>query len=69
MFYVYILESKKKNDLYIGYSADLRKRVVEHNRGLSFSTKNKTPLKLIYYEACLNKNDAKRRELTKVEDY
>jgi len=62
MFYVYILESKKKNDLYIGYSADLRKRVIKHNRGLSFSTKNKTPLKLIYYEACLNKNDAKRRE-------
>lgn len=69
MFYVYILESKKKNDLYIGYSADLRKRVVEHNRGLSFSTKNKIPLKLIYYEACLNKNDAKRIKLTKVEDY
>lgn len=48
--------------MYIGYTNDLRKRLKEHNRGLVFSTKPYKPLKLIYYEACLNKDDAKRRE-------
>ena len=62
MFYVYIIESIKNKDLYIGYTKDLRKRFLEHNRGLNFSTKRDKPWKLIYYESCLNQNDAKRRE-------
>ncbi len=49
-------------ELYIGYTEDLRKRLKEHNQGLSKSTKRYLPWKLIYYEACLNINDAKRRE-------
>ena len=62
MFYVYILESIKNRNLYIGYTNDLRKRFEEHNRGLNFSTKPYLPWRLIYYEACLNIEDAKRRE-------
>lgn len=62
-YYVYILESELiKKELYIGYTEDLRKRFKEHNDGLSKSTKRYLPWKLIYYEACLNINDAKRRE-------
>jgi putative endonuclease len=34
----------------------------EHNQRLNFSTKRYMPWKLIYYEACLDENDAKRRE-------
>ena len=62
MFYVYILESLKNKDLYIGYTADLKRRFKEHNSGVSQSTKRYMPWKLIYYEACLDKHDAKRRE-------
>ncbi|QQG42984.1 MAG: GIY-YIG nuclease family protein [Candidatus Giovannonibacteria bacterium] len=62
MFYVYVLESIKNSKLYIGYTNDLRKRLDEHNRGLNFSTKPFRPWRLIYYEACLNKVDAGRRE-------
>ena len=62
MFYVYVIESIKKHNLYIGYSGDLKKRFDEHNRGLNRSTKPYLPWKLIYYEACLNQEDAKRRE-------
>ncbi|OHA71134.1 MAG: excinuclease ABC subunit C [Candidatus Wildermuthbacteria bacterium RIFCSPHIGHO2_12_FULL_40_12] len=62
MFYTYILRSIKNNDLYIGYTSNLKKRLIEHNRGVNFSTKHNKPWKLIYYEACINKNDAKRRE-------
>ena len=61
-FYVYVLLSLINNGLYIGYTTDLRKRVKEHNQGLNFSTKPYKPWKLIYYEACLNEIDAKRRE-------
>ncbi len=62
MFYVYILESETNKEHYIGYTADLKKRLVEHNNGLNFSTKRYMPWKLIYYEACIEKSDAERRE-------
>ena len=62
MFYNYVLESEKNKNLYVGYSNNLRKRLKEHNQGLVFSTKSYRPWKLIYYEACLNKKDAERRD-------
>lgn len=62
MFYVYILESEKNGNLYIGYTRDLKKRVGEHNCGLNFSTKPYLPWKVIYYEACIDEKDARRRE-------
>ena len=62
MFYVYILQSLKDKSLYIGYTSDLRKRIKEHNAGLSRATKPFRPYKLIFYEAFLNRIDAKHRE-------
>jgi len=61
-YYVYIIENTKDDELYVGYTSDLKKRLKEHNQGLNFSTKGRRPWKLIYYEACLNIKDAKRRE-------
>ncbi|OGI17599.1 MAG: excinuclease ABC subunit C [Candidatus Moranbacteria bacterium RIFCSPHIGHO2_02_FULL_40_12b] len=61
-FYVYVMESLKNNNSYIGYTENLRKRLKEHNQGKNKSTKLYLLWKLIYYEACLNINDAKRRE-------
>ncbi|MBI4135167.1 GIY-YIG nuclease family protein [Candidatus Uhrbacteria bacterium] len=62
-FYVYVLESlKKRAELYIGYTDNLRKRLEKHNLGAVTSTKRYLPWKLIYYESCLNKMDAQRRE-------
>lgn len=61
-FYIYVLESLKDKKRYIGYTTNLRKRLEEHNSGKNFSTKPRIPFKLIYYEACLNQEDAKRRE-------
>lgn len=63
MFYVYALSSRKNNDLYIGYSQDLRKRVDEHNSGLVKATKGYRPWVLIYYEAYISKLDATKREV------
>jgi putative endonuclease len=62
MFYTYILISKKDKELYVGFTKDLKKRLVEHQKGLVASTVQRRPLKLIYYEACLNKEDAIKRE-------
>ncbi|TSC97116.1 MAG: putative endonuclease [Candidatus Berkelbacteria bacterium Licking1014_2] len=61
MYYVYVLECLDRS-LYIGYSTNLKNRIESHNKGYNFSTKNKLPIKLIFYEAYLSKDDAKRRE-------
>lgn len=63
MYYVYILFSTKDNLLYTGYTDDLRSRYKAHMNGFVKSTKNRRPLKLIYYEGYINELDARRREL------
>lgn len=63
MFYTYVLQSQKNDKIYIGYTEDLRKRFKEHNEGKSTYTKGRGPYKIIYYEACLNKDNARSREL------
>ena len=60
--YVYVLRSEKDNNLYIGYTIDLAKRLRQHNAKKNFSTKSRTPFELIYAEAALNEADARRRE-------
>lgn len=61
-YYIYILKSSKDNQLYTGYTADLKKRLDEHNKGEVTSTKNRLPVKLVYFEGCLNQQDATHRE-------
>lgn len=61
-YYVYVLKSVKDDKLYIGYTNNLKRRLVEHNKGFNFSTSFRVPFKTIYFEASININDAKRRE-------
>jgi len=62
MFYTYVLISQKDSKFCIGYSKDLKQRLKHHNDGKVPSTADRAPLKLVYYEACLNEFDAKKRE-------
>jgi putative endonuclease len=62
MYFVYVLLSQKDEKLYIGFTSDLRRRLKEHYCGKAQSTKSRQPLKLIYYETPLSKEDAQRRE-------
>ena len=62
MFYVYVLLSELDGNFYTGYTKDLKKRFEKHQKGQVPSTKNRQPLKLIYYEACLDQSDATHRE-------
>lgn len=61
-FYVYVLQSLKDRNKYIGFTSNLKQRLEAHNKGLSFSTRHRMPFKLIYFEGCLNYEDTKRRE-------
>ena len=61
-YYVYLLQSDLDQGLYIGFTADLRRRLAEHQQGVSISTKSRRPWRLIYYEAYLQKLDAEGRE-------
>ena len=62
MFYTYVLLSEKDNKFYVGFTKDLRERLEKHKTGKVKSTANRCPLKLIYYEACLDERDAIKRE-------
>lgn len=62
MYYVYLLQSVKNKSLYIGCTADLKKRLIEHNQNQSYHTKKYSPWKLIYFESYISKNDAYNRE-------
>jgi putative endonuclease len=61
-FYTYVLRSLKDNNLYIGWTIDLKNRFEKHNLGLVNSTKNRIPMELVYYEACRSKENAIKRE-------
>jgi putative endonuclease len=62
MYYTYVLMSKQDGNFYIGYTKNLETRLEERHKGKVKSTASRIPLKLIYYEACLNENDALKRE-------
>ena len=61
-YYVYILLSQKDNKFYTGYTENLKLRFEAHQKGKVESTKDRRPFTLIYYEACLNQQDATHRE-------
>ena len=60
--YVYILKSLKDNRYYIGSTNNLKRRLDEHNRGQTKSTKNRAPFKIMYQEECDSISIAKRKE-------
>ena len=62
MYYVYVIRNEA-DEFYIGYTADLKKRLAEHNAGVTQSTKNHQ-WELVYYEAYVNKRYACNREQT-----
>ena len=49
-------------NFYTGFTKDLKLRFEHHNNGSVKSTRDRRPLRLIYYEACLHKDDVIKRE-------
>ena len=61
-YYIYVLQSGIDGKFYVGYTENLEQRLTSHNDGKVVSTRNRRPMKLVYYEFCLNKTDAINRE-------
>jgi putative endonuclease len=62
MYYIYVLISNADNQFYVGFTNDLKTRLDSHAKGNVESTRNRRPLRLVYYEGCLNRDDALKRE-------
>ena len=62
MYYFYILKSDIDSGYYYGSTSDLKRRVLEHQRGKVFATSYRKPLTLVYYEAYTNIDAARMRE-------
>lgn len=60
--YVYVLRSQKDGKFYVGYAKNVQKRLEQHNSGKVRSTKERRPMKLIYWEGCINQQDETTRE-------
>ena len=61
MYYVYLLKSLDSDDIYLGYSQDVQRRLDEHNARGNASTKHHQ-WQLVYYEAYASEFDARDRE-------
>ena len=62
MYVVYVIQSQKDRQLYVGFTENMQQRIATHNKGSVPSTKSRRPWKLIYCECYTDKNDAMRRE-------
>ncbi len=62
MYYVYLLQSIAHNQLYIGSTNNLEKRIKQHNDGENASTSLYRPWVLVYYEAYPTEKLARLRE-------
>jgi len=61
-FYTYVLKSLEDGKFYIGYTKNLKARFDKHLKGEAKATRNRRPLVLVYFEACLSKKKALERE-------
>jgi putative endonuclease len=59
---VYVLQSQKDQNLYVGYTIAFAKRLKNHAEGGTMSTRFRRPLRLIHAEYYFTKSDAVRRE-------
>jgi len=63
MFYfIYVLYFDKDRQFYTGYTKDLKLRLEQHQKSTVDSTKNRGKFKIVYFEGCLNQQDATHRE-------
>jgi putative endonuclease len=62
MAFVYILQSKSSGRYYIGSTNDLVRRLSEHSRNHSPSTRARGPWTLVYQEAFPTLLEARHRE-------
>src|SRR5689334_7701680 len=62
MFYVYILQSESTGRFYTGSTADLDRRLAEHNSHAARATKNRGPWRIVHSESFPTRQQAMARE-------
>ena len=62
MTYVYLLQSRQDGTLYLGWTTDLQRRLVEHHQGRSTFTRRKSPWQLVGFETYASPDAAQARE-------
>lgn len=62
MYYTYDFYSDSHKNYYVGISADVGKRLLEHNKGNTRSTKPYIPWRLVHVEVYENRILARKRE-------
>ncbi len=62
MYYLYILKSEVGNKIYIGSTSNIKRRLHEHNKGGTQSTRRFKPWYLLYSEEYKTKTEAIKRE-------
>lgn len=67
MWKTYILKSKDRDWYYVGSTNDIKRRFLEHNKGLVQSTKGYRPL-VIVFTKCFSKESEARNYEHKLKD-
>jgi putative endonuclease len=62
MYIVYVLMSLSADKTYVGYTADLTRRMREHNETGEGFTKRYRPWEILFTESCISKSEAIQRE-------
>jgi len=62
IYFVYAIESQLDFRIYVGFTDNIRRRINEHNDGLTKSTKGYRPWKLVYCERVTGRLMARQRE-------
>ena len=62
MYVVYAIKSNVDSRIYVGFTKDVAKRLIEHNSGKTRSTKGYRPWVLIFTEASESREEARKRE-------
>lgn len=60
--FLYILQSKKNGEYYVGTTKDIGIRLDQHNRGVGKSTRANSPWRVVYREKFNTRSEAIRRE-------
>ena len=60
--FVYAIESLKDGRIYVGQTADIEKRLKQHNSAVTKSTKYYIPWRLLHSEICVDRVAARKRE-------
>ncbi|MBI3775717.1 MAG: GIY-YIG nuclease family protein [Gammaproteobacteria bacterium] len=61
-FHTYVLKSQSSGRFYIGHTANLTKRIFEHNNNRTVSIRNRGPWELFYSEEFATRSEAMQRE-------